>query len=298
MNKIGFPKMLWWSIAKPSNYEEMIKIGLKKSIKYFIALIAIIALLLSIAGAYIQSTEVQKIADYVQENVSDFKIENIAKEGEEANYKLDLENSEVVILDNQDFVNAFKSIVIVNVNIKEKEAIKEYYKLATNNNVCTILLKDKCIMISSKYNPENENKEEGITEYTYSEVLNKIGPDFTEFNKGDLVQIFNNISYTYYIVAYFTNYFTVLLVIFALDVIVLAIIAMIIAKAFKKDIKKKRMFSLAIYSMTLPIILYNIYLIVNYFAKLNIDYINVINMVISIIYIVLYFYKNNKKEVA
>jgi len=298
MNKIGFSKTLWCSIAKPSKYEEMIKIGLKKAIKYFFALIAIMALILSIAGTYIQSTEVQKIAGYVQENVPEFKIENTAKEGEEANYKLNIDNNEAIILDNQDFVNAFKSIFVVNVNIKEKEAIEEYYKLATDNNLCFVLLKDKCIMISNKYNPENENKEEGIAKYNYSEVLNKIGPDFTEFKKKDLVQIFNNTSYTYYIVAYFTNYFTVLLVIFALDVVVLAIIAMIIAKAFKRDIKIKRMFSLAIYSLTLPIILYNIYLIINYFAKLNIDYFNLINMVISIIYIVLYFYKNNKKDIA
>lgn len=298
MNKIGFPKTLWWSIAKPSKYNEMIELALKKSIKYFIALIAIMALLLSLAGTYIQSAEVQKIANYVQENVPEFKIENTAKEGEEANYRLDLENDEAIILDNQDFVSAFRSIFVVNINIKEKEAIEEYYKLATDSNLCFVLLKDKCIMISDKYNPENEKKEEGITKYTYSEVLNKIGPDFTEFKKTDLVKIFNNTSYTYYIVTYFVNYFTVLLVIFALDVFVLAIIAMIISKAFKKEIKIKRMFSLAIYSLTLPIILYNIYLIINYFARLNIDSINLINMVISIIYIVLYFYKNNKKDIA
>lgn len=298
MKKIGFPKTLWWSIAKPSKYDEIIKIGLKKAIKYFFALIAIMALVLSLAGTYIQSAEMQKIAGYVQENVPEFKIENTAKEGEEAKYKLKLENDEAIILDNQDFVNAFKSIFVVNINIKEKEAIKEYYKLSTDNNICTVLLKDKCIMISNKYDPENETKEEGIIKYTYSEVLNKIGPDFTEFKKTDLVQIFNTTSYTYYIVGCFAYYFMVLLVIFALYVLVLAIIAMIIAKAFKKDIKIKRRFSLVIYSLTLPIILYNIYLIINYFAKLNIDHINLINMIISTIYIILYFYKNNKKDIA
>lgn len=298
MKKIGFPKTLWWSIAKPSKYDEIIKIGLKKAIKYFFALIAIMALVLSLAGTYIQSAEMQKNAGYVQENVPEFKIENTAKEGEEAKYKLKLENDEAIILDNQDFVNAFKSIFVVNINIKEKEAIKEYYKLATDNNICTVLLKDKCIMISNKYDPENETKEEGIIKYTYSEVLNKIGPDFTEFKKTDLVQIFNTTSYTYYIVGCFAYYFMVLLVIFALYVLVLAIIAMIIAKAFKKDIKIKRRFSLVIYSLTLPIILYNIYLIINYFAKLNIDHINLINMIISTIYIILYFYKNNKKDIA
>lgn len=63
--------------------------------------------------------------------------------------------------------------MVVNINLNESEAIEEYYKLASENNNCTILLKDKCIMISSKYNPNNENKDEGITKYTYLEILNK-----------------------------------------------------------------------------------------------------------------------------
>ena len=75
MNKIGFSKTLWWSIAKPSKYEEMIKIGLKKGVKYFFSIIAIMALVLSLAGAYIQSAEVQKIGKYIDESVPEFKIE-------------------------------------------------------------------------------------------------------------------------------------------------------------------------------------------------------------------------------
>lgn len=298
MKNIAFSKRLLLSIAKPSKYDEMMKLGLKKAIKYFVGLIAIMALILSLAGSYIQSVEVQKIGKYIDENISEFKIENTAKEGEEANYKLSLDNSEVIILDNQDFINTFKSIVVVNINIKEKEAIEEYYKLATDNNSCTVFLKDKCIMISSKYNPENDNKEEGITKYTYLELRDKyVGTDITEFNKNSLMGIFNNTAYTYYVIAYFANYFVILLVIFALDVVVLAIIAMIISKVLKKDINKKRMFSLSIYSLTLPVILYIVYLIINYFAKLNIDYFNAINMGISLIYMMFYFYLNRNNDV-
>lgn len=297
MKNITFFKRLLFSIAKPSKYDEMIKLGLKKSIKYFVGLISIMALILSLAGTYIQSVEVQKIGKYVDENIPEFKVENIAKEGEEANYKLNIENSESIILDNQDFINTFKSTVVVNINMTEKQAIQEYYDIATDNNICTVFLEDKCIMISSKYNPENENQKEGITEYTYSEVLNKIGPDFTELKKNDLIGFFNNISFTYYIITYFVSYFIILLVIFALDVMVLAIAAKIISKILKKDINIKRIFSLSIYSLTLPIILYIIYLIINYFARLNIGYINIINMMIAFIYVMLYFLsKRNNKD--
>ena len=124
MSNIAFTKKLWWSIGNIGKYDEMLIQGLKKASKYFVGLIAIMALILSIVGSYIQGVEVQKIQKYIDENVPKFKIENTAKEGEEAKYKLNIENDEAIILDNQDFINAFKSIIVVNVNLKEKEAIE------------------------------------------------------------------------------------------------------------------------------------------------------------------------------
>lgn len=298
MNKIGFIKTLWWSITKPSKYDEIIKMGLKKAIKYFITLIVLMALLLSIVGAYIQSIEVQKIANYFQVNVPEFKIENTAKEGEKPKYRLNLENNEAVILDDQNFINIYKHKVVVNTSIKEKEAIKEYYNLATDNNNCLLFLNDKCIIISSKYNPDNKNKEEGINKYTYSEVLNKIGPDFTEFSKTDLIGTLNNVSYIYYIISYFVNYFIVLLVLIAFDIVIIWVIGLIISKILKTNNNKRNIFSLSIYSCTLSIVLYIGYLIINYFAKFNVTISNFIIMFIAYVYMILYFYMNKKKDIA
>lgn len=296
MNNMGFSKTLWWSMAKPGKYDEMIKIGLKKAIKYFFSIIAILAIILAIIGGYIQLEKTQEIVKYIDKNVPEFEIKDTAKDGEEAKYVLKLENNDTIILDYQEFVNRFKSIVVINPNMKEKEAIQEYYKLANDNNVCTIFLKDKCIIISSKYSTENENKEDGIIKYTYLELRDKvIGTEITEFSKDDLISTFNKTSYIYYIIICFISYFKVLLVVFVFYIIILAIITKIISKLFKQNINIKRIHSLSIYSMTLSMILYIVYLIINYFVKLNIDYFNVINMVISIIYIILYFYMNNKK---
>ena len=298
MNKIGFIKTLWWSITKPSKYDELIKIGLKKAIKYFIALIALMALLLSIVGTYIQSIQVQKIANYIQENVPEFKIENTAKEGKDPKYRLNLENNDVIILDAQNFINIYKHKVIVNTNIKEKEAIKEYYSLATDNTNCLVLLKEKCIIISSKYNPDNKNKEEGLNKYSYEEVLNKLGPDFTEFSKKDLMGAFNNGSYIYYIISYFVNYFLVLIMLIAFDVIIIWIFGFIISKVLKTNNNKRNILSLSIYSCTFSIVLYIGYLIINYFARFNIQIMNFIIIFIAYIYMVLYFYMNKKKSIA
>lgn len=297
MKNINFFKKLWWSITKVSKYDEMSNLGFRKAVKYFTGVIAIMALVLSLVGTCIQVTTVQEVGKYVNDNIPEFKLENTAEKDKDEKYKLELDNNEVIILDKQNFINIFKNIIVVNTNIKEKEAIQEYYNLATNENNCTILLKDKCIIISSKYNPENENKDEGITKYTYLELKNNLfGTQVTEVNKNSIMGIFNNVSYTYYVIMYFVNYFIVLLTIFALDAIIIGIITMIIFRISKTDITKKQIFSLSMYSLTLPIIFYNIYLIINYFAKFNFSYINALNMIIAIVYIMIYFYRKQREK--
>lgn len=297
MENVNFFKKLWWSITKPSKYEEMSKLGLIKAIKYFIGIIAIMSLLLSLVGTYIQFKTIQEVGKYVDENIPEFKVENIAEKDKDEKYKLNLENSEVIILDRQSFIDIFKNVIVVNINMKEKEAIQEYYKLATEKNNCAILLQDKCIIISSKYNPENENKQEGITKYTYLELKNNLfGTQVTEVNKNSIMGVFNNFSYTYYIILYFFNYFIVLLTIFAINAVIIGVIEMIIFRMSKIDITKKQIFSISMYSLTLPVIFYIMYLIINYFAKFDFSYINAINMIIAIVYIMIYFYKKYKEK--
>ena len=106
--KISFLKKIWWSIANVNKYDELVNLGIKQAIKYFMAIIAILALLLSIVGIYIQSISMNELIQYLNDNVPEFKLEK-----KENDYILDLEKDEAVILDAEIFKDAFKNIVVL-----------------------------------------------------------------------------------------------------------------------------------------------------------------------------------------
>ena len=54
--KINFFKKIWYSIGKVSKYEEMRNSGVKSSIKYFLGIAAILALIMAIVSCIVQSS--------------------------------------------------------------------------------------------------------------------------------------------------------------------------------------------------------------------------------------------------
>lgn len=285
-NKMRFTKKIFWSITNVNKYDDMIGLGLKKSIQYLIGIIAILAVILSIFGSYIQSVNVGEIVQYLNDNLPKMTLEK-----QEDKYELSTETDDVIILEDNKFIDSFKSVVVINKYLEENEAIDEYSKLANNGHSCAIFLKDKCIVVT-------ENKQQ-VNKYNYSELLNKYTKSNNEkYTKVDVLNYLGNTSYTYYIFAYFVNYFTILLTVFALDVIIIGVLSMIVSRILKLTMNKKEIFSMSIYALTLSAILYIVYLIASYLNKFSFEYINIINMIIAYIYVSLYFWKKRKKDVA
>jgi cation transport ATPase len=59
--KMKFFKKIWYSIAKVSKYDEMIEQGPKKAIKYFLGLIAILSIILTIVAMGVEIFTVETI---------------------------------------------------------------------------------------------------------------------------------------------------------------------------------------------------------------------------------------------
>ena len=207
--KINFFKKIWWSITNVNKYDEMAKLGFKKAIKYFVGIIAILALILSIVGTYIQSKSMNELIQYFQDNIPEFKLTK-----KDNDYNLDLEKDETVILDVEIFTKAFKNIVVMNETLNEEDAVKEYSKLANNEKKCLIFLKDKCILVT-----QNEGE---VTKYKYTDLLNQYtGSNNDEYNKTSVLNYFGNISYMNYIMLYFINYFVMILIVFIIVSVIL-----------------------------------------------------------------------------
>ena len=52
--KINFFKKIWYSIAKPSKYEDLRKQGVGKAVKYFFSIVCILALIVAIIATFLQ----------------------------------------------------------------------------------------------------------------------------------------------------------------------------------------------------------------------------------------------------
>ena len=281
--KISFFKKIWWSITNVNKYDEMINLGLRNAIKYLLALLVILSIILACVSVYIQSKNTGEIINYLNEKVPEFSLEK-----KDENYKLSIDTKETVILEDSQFVNFFKSVVVMNDSLEEKEATKEYSSLANNDHNCVVFLKDECMIIT-----QNESE---VTKYKYGELLTKItGKNEDQYDKMSLIDYFNNMPYVYYMCVYFLNYFIIILMVFALDVIIIGALSLLYTKIVKLQTNIKKLFVLAIYALTLSTILYIIYLIINFFTKYYFAYINIINMLIAYIYVIVYFMKKRKK---
>ena len=157
-------KRLWWSITNLKKYDEMMNLGLKKAIKYILTLIAIFSFILAIVFSYLQINIMNEFKQYINEKLPEFTI----SKGEEDTYKLDVESGDAIILEDEILKQIFGSNIVVNTNLDEKDAINEYYKLATDNKTCIIFIQNECIIISSKYNIKNDLSE-GMAKYTYKD---------------------------------------------------------------------------------------------------------------------------------
>ena len=281
-NNISFFKKIWWSISNLNKYDELINFGLKKSIKYFMGLLAILTIVLSLVTVYMQSKNVNDIAAYLNEKLPEFNLEK-----KDEDYKLNIDTKETVILDDNKFLGFFKNVVVINDSLKEKEATEEYSDLANDEHNCIVFLKDECILIT-------KNQEE-VTKYKYADILTKFtGTNNDEYNKISVINYFSNISYTNYMLVYFVSYFIILLVVFALDIIVISVVSIIFTKLLKIKINAKSIFTLTIYALTLSSILYIIYLITSSLTGFYFAYTNIVNILISYIYIGIYFIKKRK----
>ena len=306
-----FYKKFWWSIAKINKYEEMTKEGLKSAIKYFLSLVAILAVVLAIFESYIQIQNVSEVISYLNNELPELKF---------ANNELTSEEQDVVILDDSNFKTLFRATMVVNTHLEKQEAIDEYYTLATENNSCIVMLKDRYIAISSEYNPEDKNTENessesentennetleneenitGVTEYMYSDVSSQyIEDENKEYGKQDIINyLTGNSSYINYLVVYFINYILILILTFVFEIIIISLIALIAGKVLKTDITFKETIINTIYATTLAFTLYVIYMLINYFTKISIPYFDIIDMIIAYVYMLFAIDKKRNKKV-
>lgn len=290
-NKIKFYKKICYSITKFSKYPEMAKEGVKDATKYLVGIIAFFSIFLSIISTVKMKKSDEEGIEYLNKNLP------------EINYSegiLIAETKEKIVLEHDLVKELVKGIVIIDTNIDDEEIINKYIDDIGIQKRAVILLKDKLITVNWKKLGEHQ-------EYNYQELLKtysektSIG-EVKKITKNDVMYYVENnlISIIGYFIRYFISYVIIYFGDLMIDIGVVCVIGYITNKIIKLGFKIKEIYSMTVYSYTLPIIIYILYTIIHSFTNFNIPYFIECFMMLAYIFLTIALFKSKhngeKKE--
>ena len=264
VEKRSFFKKLWYSITKFEQYPLMSAEGLKRAIKYLIMLISLVTIFLVIGSALQMRTLMNNFANYVQENIPEFSY---------SDGKISMEMEKTIIIDEVQYDGIDR--IVINTLIENDEPKEQLEKDNKINGTTIFFFRDEIILKT-----KSENNETLRQPYTYNAFIsNYTGENIQKFEKTDFVQyLTSNKMMTFYVqygLSIFIYLFIINITVGVLDALEIAILGWITATIARIRMKFSAMYNMAIYSLTLPMILNILYIVINYFTDFTITYFQV-----------------------
>ncbi len=254
------------SICDFEKYPEMASKPYAVAIKYIMILLSIFTLIITTVSIYKISKELNKGISYFENEFPDVSY---------SDGKLQVASEETIRIETKN--DAAKLIIVDTKDILEEE-INAYTKEIEKYDTGLILLKDKLII----------NMKNGTLNYSYEDLLknyniqNMTKQDMLSYFKGsNLVMIYLGmciINYIYLFIVYFANVL--------IDALMLAVMGYITSLLLRLRLRFSALFKVGIYSLTLPIVLNLIYILVQAFTGFTIKYFEIMYIAIAYIYVV------------
>lgn len=266
--KKGFFKKVWYSITKIEAYPELATEGVPRAVNYFSKLVAILAIVISLATIYRANGVLKQGKEYLQNDFPNFTYQ----EG-----ILSVESEEPIIIE-ESIEKVGK--IIVDVKTDSEEQINQYINEISEKGNGLIVLKSRVIM-----------KNEAITgtaSYEYKEILTQMG--LTSFNKQDIIEFMNSSQmYNLYISLFITLFiyaFTMYFVNYLINVLLISLFGCIANLMTKLKMRYAAIFNMTVYAITLSTILNMVYIGVNAFISFEMPYFSVMYVTVAAIYII------------
>lgn len=261
--KISFWTYLKECICDFEKYPEMATRPATTIYKYFLKLIAIIAVIATIVSVYDISKKINTTLEILEHDIPEFTIED---------NHINMSNEEEIIIENNDSLFNF---ILVDVNELDEPLQKKYDEHLKNNELGIAILKDKIeISIGSS-----------LAEYSY-ENIQKV---YNINNKEQILEYFNQNSTMLYVITFimlFVYLYCAYIISTFMDAVILGALGYVTALILKIRIRFTAMIKMAIHGLTLPILLNSIYIIINSLTGIEIEYFSVMYMGISYVYII------------
>lgn len=271
---INFFKKVWYSITKFEQYPAMATEGLKRTIKYLIMLTAIVSVFVMV-GALLQiKTLIGDLTKYVQDNIPEFSYSD-------GNLSMDIE--EIIVIEDAKYSGIDRVVIDTLSETDEQKQKVENENLI--EGITIFFFKNEIIL-----NTKSEAGQVLRQPYTYSDfITNYTGENIENFEKKDFVEYLTSEKmttfYTQYAVAIFIYLLIINVMIGLLDSLEIAILGWVTTTIARIRMRFVAIYNMAIYSLTLPMILNILYIIINYFKEFTITYFQVGYITIAYIYL-------------
>ncbi len=271
---INFFKKVWYSITKFEQYPAMATEGLPRAIKYLLTLMVAVTIFVMIGSLMQMKQTIGSLSQYIEQNIPDFTVvDGIVEMNIE--HPIKIENIQYSGFDK----------IIVNPLAETTEQKEQYENDETIVGVTIFFFRDE-IVLKSKIDDDHISKQN----YTYGEfVSNYTGENISTFNKTQLVEYLTSQGMTKYYIRYglsaFVYLFLINLIYALLDALEIAVLGWFTTTLARIKIRFVAIYNMAVYALTLPVVLNIIYIVVNYFVDFKITYFQVAYITIAYIYL-------------
>ena len=266
--KAGFFKKVWYSITKIEKYPNMSAQGFGKAVSYLAKIVAILAIIVSLGMVYQTYNMLKEGVEYLENGFPEFSY----KDG-----ILDVYSEGAITISSED---SYVGETIIDTKTEDETIINEYVNKVTNAGGGVVILKDE---VKIK-NPSVA----GVISYSYNETIDTLG--ITEFNKQDAINYIQSGQMVSLYVSVFLTIFIYAFMMFLLDGFVstlfLSFFGYFTAWLARIKMRYVAIFNMAVYSLTLSIILNMIYLGINIFIPFEMEYFQVMYVTVAAIYLV------------
>lgn len=266
-NKINFFKKIYFSVCKIKKYGELSKQGFIKSTYYVMDLILILSVIYASVLTFQMKRNANGLQEYLEQNFPNLKYEEGVLISEEMERK--------ILNHNLVEVN-FGGQLIIDTTTDSETLINEY-KNASEPSI--LLTSNKYITI---------NSQGYVQEYDYKDIINEEQGQLT-IGKEYFVNMFSNVSYSYYFFGFFIGSLIGISIIVFLYNLLISGIAFIICKIKKIKVKFGEIYNMGLYAQTISIFGY---FIMNFIPATIGVYIQLISLFVSVGYLTSAIYMN------
>lgn len=266
--EVSFFKKLIMSIKDFEKYPELASKSWAKVLSYLAKLLAIFVIVASFASVYKLSKQVQSGLEYVKDVLPDFTF---------SNNELVIGQEEAIAYENKDKLLDTIIIDTKEINDETLSLYKEKLQKASNG---VVLLKNKALVKTGVTN--------GIVEYTYSSISETY--QINEFNKQQVLEYFSGTSLVLMYIGIFIMMSIYMFVLYFisiwLDIVLLGALGFFTALILRLHLRFSAMCKIAIHSLTLPILLNALVVLIETFTNFKVEYFQIMYIGIAYIYII------------